>query len=194
MSEFTYVLITLELCSLTAIIAIGVAVYWVDVLNERERGRAQAILALRRRCKHLAECVEPGPFRADYRTIELHEKRFAAWGSMPVQFDRGPDVKTAQAFLNESLETQLTASVWAQDYATRVVRFPDGPWQALRARYWPKWALRRAPVRMTEVRHKVTALYPWLALKAPPNHGPIVLAMLDSPAIRPVLEEEPWTP
>ena len=53
------------------------------------------------------------------------------------------------------------------------VRYPDGWWQAFRARWFPRRWLRRHPVRQVEERINVDVVYSKVAL---PGRGPLLHA------------------
>ena len=70
--------------------------------------------------------------------------------------------------MTEEMVYSLRYEVLGVHLDERVVRYPADWWQALRARWLPMWWLRRRPVRWTEVRMELKALYPQLPINETP--------------------------
>lgn len=56
---------------------------------------------------------------------------------------------------------------------TSTVSWPDGPWQQIRT-YFPKFVLRRWPVRYKQLRVRVDVLFPKANVVVPPSSGSTV--------------------
>lgn len=87
-----------------------------------------------------------------------------------------PDVMARSAVSLDCLrDDMLREMVYALRYEVlgvaldeRVVKYPADWWQAFRARWFPAWWLRRRPVRNTEIRMTLKALYPQLPIDQKP--------------------------
>lgn len=74
-----------------------------------------------------------------------------------------------------AMTVKLHAYVWSQPAGEKRVAFPSDWWEALKQRWFPRWALTRWPVRMREVVWKATATYPTLRMRSESHDAHIVI-------------------
>uniref|UniRef100_A0A6M3L0X3 Uncharacterized protein n=1 Tax=viral metagenome TaxID=1070528 RepID=A0A6M3L0X3_9ZZZZ len=79
------------------------------------------------------------------------------------------DIEVRADWLGELLAVQVKDFILAQTLEEHKATYPSDWWQALKERWFPKWALRRWPVRHTTVELKAQALYPSLVLPKEPH-------------------------
>ncbi len=68
----------------------------------------------------------------------------------------------------QSLVYRLRYNVLGQELNARIVSYPADWWQAFRRRWFPAWWLCRWPVRYTEERIRLLALYPQIPINQRP--------------------------
>lgn len=76
-----------------------------------------------------------------------------------------PQVRTMK--VGDQLFAQLKGYLWGERAYIEYVRYPDDWWEAFKERWFPRWLLKRYPVRLTEVVIDVTRLYPHLRYSLP---------------------------
>ena len=73
--------------------------------------------------------------------------------------------------MTQKMVVSVIARVAMERLAVETVTYPEDWWQAFRARWAPRWWLKRRPVRYTVVRIEARAYYPKVSM---PEHGPRV--------------------
>lgn len=76
------------------------------------------------------------------------------------------DVSAALSPITRAVMVEFRQHVAGQVLFDREVRYPADWWQAFKGRWFPRWLLRRFPVRETVVRMEAKALYPQIAWPA----------------------------
>ena len=79
------------------------------------------------------------------------------------------NIKVCADWMGESLAVQIKDYIFAQTLEEHKATYPSDWWQAFKERWFPKWVLRRWPVRHTTVELKAQAIYPSLVLPKEPH-------------------------
>lgn len=99
------------------------------------------------------------------KTLELTKERFTAGTMIGKAVLENAAVRVEEAFGFDALLVRLDAFVWSHTDRTEVVgKYPSTWWDAVKARWYPLWALRKWPVQYTKVIAEVKVLYPDLVL------------------------------
>lgn len=72
---------------------------------------------------------------------------------------------------------ELTGTIWGQKLKRHEVKYPRDWWQAVKARWFPRWARRRWPVIYEVKGFEAVALYPEYKSIFPGQH--VTVALLD---------------
>ncbi len=88
----------------------------------------------------------------------------------------GMKCEYVQDAVARQLVANLVATVATKKYAVKTVSFPADWWQAVKRRWFPRWALKRWPVQMTDVTLEASAYYPDIRI---PNHEAFVDVVLN---------------
>lgn len=104
-------------------------------------------------------------------TIDLKRIQFALTVAFTKEQIAALDVRVLENHIVDTVMYNFRIGIFGQD-ATRVIRYPRDWWQAVKARWFPAWALRRWPV--VETVHTVMAQALLPSLQVPPEYGPTV--------------------
>lgn len=113
-----------------------------------------------------------GPSDADsvaIRSVILEQVPLAMCSTLTKFGMATDDIEVQAEWLGESLAVRIKDYILAQTLEEHKARYPSDWWQAFRERWFPRWALRRWPVRHTTVELKAQALYPSLVLPKEPH-------------------------
>ena len=106
---------------------------------------------------------------APFADVAMDRIMFTIQRRLPrVMAEAAVSVDTLLDHMAEEMVLGLRYEVLGVHLDERVVKYPAGWWQAFRARWFPVWWLRRRPVRYTEVRMELKALYPELPIDQKP--------------------------
>lgn len=86
------------------------------------------------------------------------------------------------AVLNEMVVAKVRGFVLGRTLERQQVSFPSDWWQSFKARWFPRWAKRRWPVRFETIIIEAKALYPEANIAVPKALGKLVVAVM--PPIR----------
>lgn len=84
--------------------------------------------------------------------------------------------------LNEAIVAKVRGFVLGRTLERQQVSFPSDWWQSFKARWFPRWAKRRWPVKFDTVMLEAKALYPEANIAVPKELGKVVVAVM--PPIR----------
>ena len=79
-------------------------------------------------------------------------------------------------FVSNDVYLQVQQNVLGRVAESAEVRYPADWWQAVRARWLPRWWLRRFPVREERRRIVARELYPKAAM---PHHDPVIACSVE---------------
>jgi hypothetical protein len=105
--------------------------------------------------------------------VELYKEKLSALISMSPNIFNEPSLKVekmAQWHYDEFV-TRLIDFVWSEHLETQEIRMPEDWWQAFKERWFPKWYLKRNPVKYITKRIEAKALYPKLRM---PSQTPVI--------------------
>lgn len=88
----------------------------------------------------------------------------------------------------DNILSRVRGYIWAEQLAQHIVEYPADWWQALKARWFPTWALRRWPVRKTRHKIDLKAIYPKLRLARPDEPYRVIVIDRKSEIPNPDLE------
>lgn len=60
----------------------------------------------------------------------------------------------------DEVAIQIRALIYGEKLDTKLVEYPADWWQAFKAQYFPRWALKRWPVKNKVIRFEIDAIYP----------------------------------
>lgn len=109
---------------------------------------------------------EQDTIRDHATTVTLEKIRFASSVEM---FNGSLAYREARNFMDEHLRRSLEYEVLGREYERVSVRYPADWWQALKARFAPRWFRRRWPVKEAEWSVQVRELFPGIAI--PPHQS-----------------------
>jgi len=122
---------------------------------------------------------EQGAFCPQVETVELERMRFGLQQSLSrslmiskvgVEYDQMLDAVVAK----------LEAFVYGRALGHQEVSYPADWWQALKERWFPPWAKRRWPTKMTRVVMRAVAFYPTLRYDVP-GHKAVIAILKEHP-------------
>lgn len=109
----------------------------------------------------------------DIETIDLQAERFASTHETCRRLldELGYDHTwhSHDDYVTENLVRTLHAYVWSRKENSKSVSYPADWFEAFKERWFPKWALKRWPVKITTVTFEATSLYPTIKLR-PESH------------------------
>ena len=112
-----------------------------------------------------------GRFNEDWRQIELEKLKCVVLKSIPdalhdkmVADGVRCDISDQYQFVADEMLIRLVAEVTAQRITLPAIRYPTDWKEAVKKRFFPKWALKRWPVRYTVEEFDVKVIYPMIAL------------------------------
>lgn len=115
------------------------------------------------------KCRNRALTQQSFETHEFQLKQVA----MQIQMSREEFRITEECQIRDLLRAELRAYVVAEDANPLIIRYPMNWWQHFKQRWFPKWALKRWPVR--QVTHTITgsALFPYFKPKIPDQGPPV---------------------
>lgn len=103
----------------------------------------------------------------EIRTATLEKIQLKATQHIPGVVIEDLDVRRLDDYLAGAFAFSLRAYVLGERLPQKTIEHPADWWQALKARWFPPWALKRWPVRMTVHHIDAQVLYPNLRLALP---------------------------
>lgn len=92
-----------------------------------------------------------------------------------------PQMQLSSERLFEEMIYHIERHVWAEDVGNIAISYPATWWDHFKARFFPRWALERWPVRWRSEERFITAYYPTFA---PPENDKLGHARLEVAEIR----------
>lgn len=119
----------------------------------------------------------PPPDTVTVRTIQLDKIRLGLsfMTSKLAVLGARMDAK----FVDDMIHYQLRGFLWGERAGRYTFTAPSDWWQALRERWWPRWALTRWPVKYRREVIEVTAIYPDLKISLPEDAKALVIQRVD---------------
>lgn len=109
--------------------------------------------------------------------IRLEARRFLCEQRIDIN-ELGPiKLRMIEEEIGRRFVVQLQQAVASRKYDVKTVRFPADWRQAFKERWFPKWALKRWPVKYQEVTMEANAYYPDIQI---PEHQTFVEVMLSA--------------
>ena len=100
-------------------------------------------------------------------TVALGKIRFGISIAMSKEFLSDYQVNISE-YMADMVNAQIRMSLWGRDHQKRTLAsFPADWWQAFKERWFPRWALKRWPVRRTFVNVTGASVFPTLNYIAP---------------------------
>jgi hypothetical protein len=112
-----------------------------------------------------------------YDTVQLERIKFMAMmyvaKEMINNFAIPPEVEVTNQFewMLDNIVIRIRQDILGKQLDRVEIRYPEDWWQAIKARWFPKWALNRWPVIETIKVVDVKALYPTINI---PGHRPVI--------------------
>lgn len=94
----------------------------------------------------------------------------------------------------DAVMAHIRGYIWGEEPAAFILRVPADWWQAVKERFFPRWLLKRFPIRYQTYTVHLKALYPSLRLSLPQHRAVLKLFsetdMTSSPTPKPRWEME----
>lgn len=98
--------------------------------------------------------------RSSYPQVTLEKIAFGLEQHISPRLLQDAHVKL-EKILGDNIEMQLRGYLWGEQWPEReAARYPSDWWQALKERWFPRWARQRWPVRYTIVKVRANVVYP----------------------------------
>lgn len=123
---------------------------------------------------------ESDQFIEAFRTIDLQRLQIASQMSCAeeVAFNN-PQFEAFRDYMAERLVVQLRAYIWADPPQEISCRYPRDWWQAVKERWFPKWALERWPVEYQTTTLQAQTIYPRLQSELPQHQAWLRMAVMN---------------
>lgn len=96
--------------------------------------------------------------------LELERWKVSATQILSREFAEQADARLIEDVIAPHLILRITQTIWGYKVGERVVEWPADWWQALKDRWFPRWALARWPVVHARETIEARDLFPHLAV------------------------------
>lgn len=131
--------------------------------------------------------------RQRYQELRLERRRFAYEYAVSdhIREERGSGLLK---YIDKETRVRLSCDIWCHDEQAIVkfepVSYPATWWEHLKQRWFPRWALRRWPVRLTTVERppvtvRACAMFPNVSRRDDPRDYLYVRFVITDPEVRP---------
>lgn len=121
----------------------------------------------------------PLPIREDsiFKAVELEKYLFASTQHISRRFAEEMRVSSEISPVVNGMIFTLTQAIWGHKVGDRVAEYPADWWQAVKERFFPRWAQRRWPVKYKQVEFETRDLFP--EVKGEPGSHRVLLYKKD---------------
>jgi len=95
---------------------------------------------------------------------EFSEERFENIANKPEM-----EISEFVRFCTDDFIVRIKGFVWSEQLERISASYPTDWWQAFRAHWFPKWLLKKYPVKLTKICLEARALYPKLSFPEQPS-------------------------